>query len=64
VRVNSEVKIGHHARDILTIEIVGGGVDVSDTPVGVVITVGAGAERSLSPEGWCAPVVVVMTETI
>lgn len=49
MRVNCQVKICHHARYILTIEIIGGGIDVSDTPVGIVVTVGAGAEGSLCP---------------
>ena len=49
VRVNCQVKICHHARYILTIEIIGGGIDVSDTPVGIVVTVGAGTEGSFCP---------------
>ena len=38
-----------------------GGVDVPDTPVGVVVAVGAGTERALSPERRGAPVIVVVT---
>jgi hypothetical protein len=37
-----------------------GGVDVPGTPVGVVVTVGAGTEGSLSPMGCCLPVVIVV----
>ena len=37
-----------------------GGVDVPDTPVGVVVAVGAGTEGALSPKGCCLPVVIVM----
>ena len=49
MRGNCQVKIGHHASDILTIEVIGGGIDVPYTPVGIVVTVGAGAEWSLCP---------------
>ena len=48
-RINPEVKVGDHASDILAVKIVVGGVDVPDTPVGVVVTVSAGTEGTLSP---------------
>ena len=47
--VNCQVKVGHHASDILTIQIVGGFIDVPHTPVGIVVAVGAGAEGSFRP---------------
>ena len=56
-----EVGVGDHACDVLAVEVVVGGVDVPDTPVGVVVAVGAGTERALSPERRGAPVVVVVT---
>ena len=59
-RINPEVKVGDHASDILAVKIVVGGVDVPDTPVGVVVTVSAGTEGTLSPEGCSLPVGVVM----
>ena len=68
VRVDPEVVVGHHPRDVLAVEIVVGGVDVPDkssshgwvrtgaglvllpdTPVCVVVTVGAGTERASGP---------------
>ena len=59
-RINVDVKVGDHASDILAVEIVVGGVYVPGTPVGVVVTVSAGTERTLSPEGCSLPVGVVM----
>ena len=59
-----EVGVGDHACDVLAVEVVVGGVDVPDAPVGVVIAVGAGTERSLSPDRRSAPVIVVVTEMI
>ena len=59
-RINVDVEVGDHASDILAVEIVVGGVDVPDTPVGVVVTVSAGTEGTLSPERCSLPVVVVM----
>ena len=56
-----EIRVGDHARDVLAVEVVVGGVDVPDTPVRVVVAVGAGTERALSPERRGAPVVVVVT---
>ena len=56
-----EVGVGDHSSDVLAVEVVVGGVDVPDTPVGVVVAVGAGTERALSPERRGAPVVVVVT---
>ena len=44
VGIHTQVKVGHHPRHIFTEQIVVGGVDVADTPVGVVVAVGAGAE--------------------
>ena len=55
------IRVGDHPGDVLAVEVVVGGVDVPDTPVGVVVAVGAGTERALSPERRGAPVVVVMT---
>ena len=49
VRVNRQVKIGHHTSHIFTIEIVSGGIDVPHTPVGIVVAVGAGTEWPLGP---------------
>ena len=41
-----------------------GGVDVPGTPVGVVVTVGAGTEGALSPQ-WCGlPVVIVVAKDL
>ena len=48
-RIYSKIKISDHASDILAVEIVVGGVDVPDTPVGVIVTVGAGAKGPLRP---------------
>ena len=56
-----EVGVGDHSSDVLAVEVVVGGVDVPDTPVGVVVAVGAGTERALSPERRGAPVGVVVT---
>merc|ERR1719192_692047 len=39
-------------------------VDVSHAPVGVVVTVGASAEGSLSPLGFRLPVLVVVAEAV
>ena len=41
-----------------------GGVDVSGTPVGVVVAVGAGTEGSLRPERCHLPVVFILTHSI
>ena len=60
--IYSEIKIGDHACDILAVEIVVGGVDIPDTPVGVVVTVGAGAKRSLGPKWRSFPMIVIVTE--
>jgi hypothetical protein len=49
VRVNCQVKIGHHSSHIFTIEIVSGGIDVPHTPVGIVVAVGAGTEWPFGP---------------
>ena len=49
VRVNCQVKICRHACDIFAVEVIGGAIDVPHTPVGIVVTVGAGAEWSLCP---------------
>ena len=38
-----------------------GGVDVPDAPVRVVVAVGARTEGAVIPQGWGAPVVVIMT---
>ena len=40
-----------------------GGVDVPGAPVGVVVAVGAGTERSLRPKRCRLPAVVIMTVT-
>jgi len=64
VGVDSHVVVGHHPRHVLAVEIVVGDVDVPDTPVGVVVAVGAGTERTTSPTRLRPPVLVVVTETI
>ena len=64
VRVDPEVVVGHHPRDVLAVEIVVGGVDVPDAPVGVVVAVGAGTESSPGPVGLSFPVVVVVAEAV
>ena len=64
MRVNSEVKVGHHAGDIFTIQIVVGSIDVPHTPIGVVVTVCAGAEWSFSPQRGSSPVVIVMAKNL
>ena len=62
VRVHAEIVVGHHARHVLAVEIVVGDVDVPHAPVGVVVAVGAGTERSSGPERGGLPVVLVMAE--
>ena len=63
-RIYSEIKIGDHACDILAVEIVVGGVDIPDTPVGVVVTVGAGAEGPFCPHRGGLPVIIVVAKNI
>ena len=41
-----------------------GGVDVPDTPVCVVVTVGAGAEGTLCPQRCRLPVIIVMAKSV
>ena len=57
-----EVRVGDHARDVLTVEVVVGGVDVPHAPVGVVVAVRARTEGAVIPQRWGAPVIVVMTK--
>ena len=64
VLVLIEVGVGDHACDVLAVEVVVGGVDVPDAPVGVVVAVGAGAEGPRGPEGGRLPVLVVMREAV
>ena len=62
VRVLVEIRVGDHARDVLAVEVVVGGVDVPDTPVRVVVAVGACAEGVVIPEGLSLPVMVVVAK--
>ena len=76
-----EIRVGDHARHVLAVEVVVGGVDVPDkssshgwvrtgaglvllpdTPVCVVVTVGAGTERASGPHRGGLPVVLVVAE--
>ena len=57
-----EIRVGDHARDVLAVEVVVGGVDVPDTPVRVVVAVGAGTERASSPQRGGLPVVLIVAE--
>ena len=78
VSVLVEIRIRDHARHILAVQVVVGGVDVPDkdfshgwrrkkpwpmlpdTPVGVVVAVGAGTERASGPQRGGLPVVLVV----
>ena len=60
VRILVEVRVSYHASDVLAVKVVVGHVDIPDTPVGVVVAVGAGTKRSLSPERGSCPMMVVM----
>ena len=62
VRVLVEIRVGDHARDVLAVEVVVGGVDVPDTPVRVVVAVGAGTEGASSPHRGRLPVVLIVAE--
>ena len=82
VSVLVEIRIRDHARHILAVQVVVGGVDVPDkksshgwrrkkpwpvlpdTPVGVVVTVGAGAKRSTGPKWRSFPMIVIVTEIL
>jgi len=64
VGVHPHVEVGDHTRDVLAVEVVVGAVHVADTPVGVVVAVGAGAERALCPQRRSLPVLVVVRETV
>ena len=55
-----DIRVSYHACDILAVEVVVGHVDIPNTPVGVIVAVGAGTKRSLSPERGSCPMIVVM----
>ena len=60
VPVLIEIRICDHARHVLAVEVVVGGVDVPHTPVRVVVAVGAGTERAPAPQRGGLPVVLVV----
>ena len=40
-----------------------GGIDIPDTPVGVVVTISAGTERSFRPDWRSLPVIIVVARS-
>ena len=60
VAILIEIRVGDHTSHVLAVEIVVGGVDVPDTPVRVVVAVGAGTERPSGPHRGGLPVVLIV----
>ena len=64
VRVDPHVVIGDEAGDELAIERIVSGIQCTDTPVSIVISVHAHAEWTIFPEGRRSPVIAVVTEAV